>query len=103
MDKYIPREKLSKKARRKLDADRRGTWGAVNPVTRSVKNEKAYNRKKARREMDFHPGGPFGLALRYIILHDNLIEIPNLLVGAGPNQAYQQIAVGDGILKELFV
>ena len=156
MDKYIPREKLSKKARRKLDADRRGTWGAVNPVTRSVKNEKAYNRKKApqgdglssRRAFwfcfalyiavpnknrpvfsDFLPPyrvvllggrqptvvvrlverqkaskilGPFSFGTA-IILHDNLIEIPNLLVGAGPNQAYQQIAVGDGILKELFV
>ena len=88
MDKYIPRGKLSKKARRKLDAERRGTWGQVNPVTRSAKNEKAYNRKKARREMDFHPGGPFCFTLRYI-LHDNLIEIPNLLVGAGANQAYQ--------------
>jgi len=59
MDKYIPKEKLGKKARRKLNAEGRGTWGAINPVTRKEKNEKAYNRKKARGEMDFHPGELF--------------------------------------------
>jgi len=59
MDKYIPKEKLGKKARRNLDAERRGTWGAINPVTRKAKNEKVYNRKKDRREVDFHPGEPF--------------------------------------------
>jgi len=59
MDKYIPKEKLGKKARRNLDAERRSTWGAINPITRKSKNEKAYNRIKARREMDFYPGGLF--------------------------------------------
>ena len=64
MDKYIPGEKLGKKARRELDAESRGTWGGINPITRKSKNEKAYNRKKARREMDFHPGELFCFAHR---------------------------------------
>jgi len=41
MDKYIPKGKLGKKARRKLDVERRGTWDAINPVTRKAKNEKS--------------------------------------------------------------
>ena len=44
--KFIPREKLSKKAKRALDAKRRQAWD-INPVTRTGKNEKAqYTRKK---------------------------------------------------------
>ena len=58
MQKYIPEEKLGKKARRELSKNRRGTWGAVNPVTRKPPNPKAYNRKKARREVD-SSRGPF--------------------------------------------
>ncbi len=48
MDKYIPYEKLSKKEKRRLDSQRRTTWGCVNPVTRKPENSKAYNRNKAR-------------------------------------------------------
>ena len=59
MNKFILREKLGKNARRKLDAERRGTWGAISPITRKAKNEKSYNRKKARREMDVNPDGLF--------------------------------------------
>ena len=49
---YVPYEKMSKKQRRKLDAMRRGSWGALNPVTRMPANSRAYNRKKAQRRMD---------------------------------------------------
>ena len=54
MEKFIPYGKLSKKEKRKIDAARRGTWGAISPVTRKPENSKAYNRNKARnwkREM----------------------------------------------------
>lgn len=54
MEKFIPYRKLSKKEKRKIDAARRGTWGAMSPVTRKPENSKAYNRNKARnwkREM----------------------------------------------------
>ena len=48
MEKFIPYGKLSKKEKRKIDAARRGTWGAISPVTRKPENSKAYNRNKAR-------------------------------------------------------
>lgn len=48
MEKYIPYEKLSKKEKRRLDSQRRTTWGCVNPVTRKSGSSKAYNRNKAR-------------------------------------------------------
>lgn len=52
MEKFIPLEKLSKKKQRKLQAQKRGTWGGLNPVTRKPENPKAYNRKKARKWSD---------------------------------------------------
>jgi hypothetical protein len=55
MEKFIPYEKLSKKKQRKLTAARRGSWGALNPVTRKPENPKAYNRKKARKWSDESP------------------------------------------------
>ena len=50
MEKFIPYEKLSKKKKRELDAERRSTW-AINPVVRKPANPKAYNRKKAQEEL----------------------------------------------------
>ena len=49
MEKFISFEKLSKKKQRELNNAKRGTWGALNPVTRKSENPKAYNRKKARQ------------------------------------------------------
>ena len=49
MEKFIPYEKLSKKEQKKINAARRGSWGEVNPVTRTTPNPKAYNRSKAKR------------------------------------------------------
>ena len=48
MDKFVPYEKLSKKKKRQLDAEKRGSWYGLNPITRRPKNPKAYDRKKAR-------------------------------------------------------
>ena len=57
MEKFIPYEKLSKKEKRRLDREKRGTWGELSPVTRKPENPKAYNRRKARswKEPDFVP------------------------------------------------
>lgn len=46
MRKFIPYEKLGKKAKKKLNEAKRGSWQGVNPVTRRTENKKAYNRKK---------------------------------------------------------
>lgn len=48
MEKFIPYEKLSKKEQKKRNAARRGSWGAVNPITRRPENSRAYNRQKAQ-------------------------------------------------------
>lgn len=52
MEKFIPYEKLSKKAKRELDLRKRGTWGGLNPVTRTPPNPRAYNRRKAQKWRD---------------------------------------------------
>ena len=48
MPKFIPYKKLSKRKRRELDNEQRGSWGAVNPATRAIKSKKLYDRKKNR-------------------------------------------------------
>lgn len=52
MRKILPYEKLSKKQKKELNLKRRGTWGALNPVTRKPPNPKAYDRQKARQRED---------------------------------------------------
>lgn len=48
MEKFIPHEKLSKKEKRRLDLQRRNTWGQWDPVTRKPDHSRAYNRKKTQ-------------------------------------------------------
>lgn len=46
--RFIPKEKLSKKARRELNAARRTLW-VVSPISKKVESKKVYNRKKSAR------------------------------------------------------
>ena len=46
MPRFISRDKLSKKARRALDAQGRETW-PFPPVQRKVESKKRYDRKKS--------------------------------------------------------
>ena len=48
MQKFVEREKMSKKARRELDNARRAVWG-ISPVTRKTEDKTKYNRKKLAR------------------------------------------------------
>ena len=59
MEKFIPYEKLSKKAQRERDKAMRRDWGGLNPVTRKPANPKAYNRRKARKWSDDSSSVPF--------------------------------------------
>ena len=64
MKKYISLDKRSKKAQRAYYSGRRHTWGALNPVTRSVPSGKTYNRKKEKKRIgrelrDEFPADPF--------------------------------------------
>lgn len=47
MQKFIPREKMSRKARRQLDGQRRAVW-AISPVTRKIPDKKAYSRSRQK-------------------------------------------------------
>ena len=58
MKKIISKAKLSKKARKKLDAEKRTTW-TFSPVTRRVESKKIYNRKKISRTDQEDGSGDF--------------------------------------------
>lgn len=50
MKRFVPLEKMSKKAQKEYYAKKRGTWGEISPVTRTVPNGKAYSRSKMKQE-----------------------------------------------------
>ena len=53
MNNYIPYEKLSKKEKKKLNAERRKDWNGVNPITRIVPDKKAYRRNHKHKSNMF--------------------------------------------------
>ena len=59
METFIPYEKLSTKEQRKRNAQRRGSWQGIRPVTRRAENPKAYNRRKAQKWKDDSGSVPF--------------------------------------------
>ncbi len=54
---FVPKEKLSKKAQKELNRQRRTTW-SISPVTKTVESRKLYNRKRnARGRYDDYGAG----------------------------------------------
>ena len=54
---FIPKDKLSKKAKKELNRRRRKTWD-FSPVTKTVESRKLYNRKRnARGRYDDYGAG----------------------------------------------
>ncbi len=53
MKKFVPYAKMSKKARRELDRQKRGSWGLCNPVARQEENKKAYRRHAKHRKRNW--------------------------------------------------
>ncbi len=57
-EKFVPYEKLSKKAKKALDQKKRADWGLVRPATQVEKSVKAYSRhakhKHKERENYFY-------------------------------------------------
>ena len=51
MAKFIPKEKLSKKAQKELNRQRRVIW-EFSPVTKTVDSRKIYSRKKKAQNRD---------------------------------------------------
>ena len=57
MARFVPKDKLSKKAQKELNRQRRVTWD-YSPVTKTVDSKKLYNRKRnARNRDDYGLGG----------------------------------------------
>ena len=50
MARFVPREKMGKKARRELDARQRRTW-PCSPVMRTVESRKKYNRHRNKHDL----------------------------------------------------
>ena len=59
MAKFIPKVKLSKKAQKELNRQRRVTWD-FSPVTKTVDSRKIYSRKKKAQNRD-----DYGLSFFY--------------------------------------
>ncbi len=56
MARFIPKSKLSKKAQKELNRQRRVTWD-FSPVTKTIDSRKIYSRKrKTRNRDDYGPG-----------------------------------------------
>ncbi len=51
MEKFVSRDKLSKKARKELDSQRRMLW-QHSPVTKKIESKKLYSRKKKSHARD---------------------------------------------------
>ncbi len=58
MARFVPKDKMSKKARKELNSMRRTMWD-FSPVSRAVDSRKRYNRKRIARNCDDDsPGDP---------------------------------------------
>ena len=51
MARFVPKDKLSKKAQKELNRQRRVTWD-FSPVTKTVDSKKLYNRKRKAQNRD---------------------------------------------------
>lgn len=51
---FLPKEKMSKKARKALAARKRKTW-AFSPTTKTIESGKKYDRSKARHDVSGEP------------------------------------------------
>ena len=63
MKKFISRQKLSKKARKELNAKQRATW-SFSPVTKKVESKKLYNRKRKSADLNDDYSGLLFFAFR---------------------------------------
>ena len=71
MKRFVPREKLGKKARKQLDSEQRATW-AFSPVTKKVESKKLYNRK--RKSHDRYDDYGMGFNLSHLLAQPHNIN-----------------------------
>lgn len=61
MARFVPKEKMSKKAQKELNRQKRVTW-AFSPVTKTVDSRKVYSRKKRVQARDDYGLNSFHLS-----------------------------------------
>ena len=77
MKKFIPKEKLGKKARKQLDSEQRTTW-SFSPVTKKVESKKLYNlKRKAHDRYDDYGMGFLYATERLFQGFVQLVNIPS--------------------------
>lgn len=74
-DKFVPQDKMSKKAQKELNNKKRGTWGNTKPVTRVQPNKKAYDRKRDSKVVDERLDKQSDFELTYVL--DEIEELSN--------------------------
>lgn len=74
MKQFLPREKMSKREKRALDAAKRTSWDGVNPATRKVESKKTYDRKRSPRWYDDDSTG---------IFHSPAVVLPSTFCSSG--------------------
>lgn len=82
MAKFVPKGKLSKKAQKELNRQRRVTW-AFSPVTKTVESRKRYNRKKDAHDREDDYGMGFFLCEICAIHHLMVKYAPAASAGSG--------------------
>ena len=73
MGKFVPKEKMSKKAKKQAAAEKRLTW-AFSPVTRRIDSKKTYNRKRISRTDYDGKGDSFVLSYKNVTDRKNAIS-----------------------------
>ena len=76
MAKFIAYEKLSKKEQKKLNAEKRKTWGDLKPITKVKPSAKLYNRKKKQDLTSYSKLNPVFVLKRITSLADTLPRLP---------------------------
>ena len=76
MSKYVSLDKRSKKAQKEYHSKQRRTWGDLNPVTRSVPNGKAYNRKKEKERISKEFRDGFGADSFFMLFYKKVLTSP---------------------------
>ena len=67
MARFVPKGKLSKKAQKELNRQRRVTWG-FSPVTKAVDSRKVYSRKRKAQDRDDYGLSCFDTRFSFISL-----------------------------------
>ena len=105
MARFVPKDKLSKKAQKELNRQRRTMWD-FSPVTKTVDSKKLYNRKRNARDRydDYGTSASFLFQLKSILecvsdsLAHNAVDVEGRIKDNGPQFAQINFSIGQDAL-----